>query len=940
MKTCPNCRAIYPTHFAVCPRDASQLIEADEWSDGMVIRGKYRILSKVGQGGMGAVYKALHMKFDQVRALKVMTGDMAADANFVKRFEREAVLMSRLQHPNVVRVDDIDESEDGRPFIVMEFVEGRSLRRVIEKEGPLQPLRACSIARQAAAGLGAAHQMKMVHRDVKPENIVLVNTPAGETAKVLDFGIAKLKEAKLGDGLRTETGIVIGTVQYLSPEQAMGRRSEELDGRSDLYSLGLVMYQMLTCGLPFRADSAVGWMMARLNESPRPIQSQRPDLAIPEPLAKLVMCCLEKDRDLRPPDAPTLIGEIERVEVGIQRSAEAYRVAAVAVPVPESATSTVIKTCPRCHESYPGNYTVCTHDGARLADLKLWAEGRIISGRYRLLANLDKDFVCVVFQALRLQPEQACALEAPTREAFGYQDSADPDALDQHTEAFKEAFKQTALRRMKIQHPNVGRVDAVEQDDNDWPYCVMEAVEGKRLADVIRQEGALAPPRACAIARQMAAGLGAAHAQGLVHGFVHPEGIFLCADAAGEKVKLIGFGRSQLQEALLSFGFDVVPPPFTHASPEAVKGTPLDGRADFYSLGMVMYQMLTGRLPFQGDSAADFAYAQINQQPEPILSARPGLAIPKSLDRLVMQCLEKDRDKRPADAQELVREIERVEEDIRRPAKLVAPRVTTAPAKERKQSGPGVIAEQSSKAAAGPFSTSNWARGWKFWTGLVVLALVPFILGPIFDLTNPLLPFPAGFAAIVAAFGTSGWFLGTRRHWGFRSIGMLLFAFFALLQGIRVYNICKYMPPWQPKEVQSVKLVPIAELKTRDQPPLEASPATQGIDDVTSARVLKLTLQNISADARVTDWKADLVEFDSAGKVLSDTEPVNRDPQPLEPGKTLPMIVSGGELGNVKSVKMIFKEVDYEVTNAAGTRVQESWTNTHFAEDLQRAKQP
>ncbi len=349
MKTCPTCHSIYPTHFAVCPRDAAPLIEAEGWAEGTVVRGKYRILGKIGQGGMGAVYKALHVKFDQLRALKVMSRDLAADPDFVKRFERKAVLMSKLQHPNVVRVDDIDESEDGCPFIVMEFVEGRSLRQVVQQEGPLVPLRVCAIARQAASGLEAAHLLGMVHRDVKPENIVLLDSSEGERAKVLDFGIAKLKEARAGEGLRTSTGVIIGTPQYLSPEQAMGKRSEELDGRSDLYSLGLVMYQMLTRELPFQADSAVGWMLARLNEPPRPIQLARPDLAIPEGLAALVMRCLEKDRDLRPASARELIGEIERVELEIHKPAKPVphprpTVPAPIPPRPESAK--VVKPSP------------------------------------------------------------------------------------------------------------------------------------------------------------------------------------------------------------------------------------------------------------------------------------------------------------------------------------------------------------------------------------------------------------------------------------------------------------------------------------------------------------------------------------------------------------------------------------------------------------------
>jgi serine/threonine-protein kinase len=319
MKTCPKCRAIYPDKFAICPQDATPLTDAGGWSEGSVVRGKYRILSKVGQGGMGAVYKALHLKFDQVRALKVMSKDLAADQDFVKRFEREAILMSKLQHANVVRVDDIDETEDGRPYIVMEFVEGRSLRNVIQDEGPLPPLRVCSIARQAAAGLGAAHLLGMVHRDVKPDNIVLLQSPEGERAKVLDFGIAKLKETQWKDGLHTVTGAIIGTPQYLSPEQALGKRSDELDGRSDLYSLGLVMYQMLTQQLPYQADSTVGWMMAHVQVAPAPIRDARPDLDIPDALIDLVMRCLEKDRELRSSNAEVLIRGIERAEEEIRR---------------------------------------------------------------------------------------------------------------------------------------------------------------------------------------------------------------------------------------------------------------------------------------------------------------------------------------------------------------------------------------------------------------------------------------------------------------------------------------------------------------------------------------------------------------------------------------------------------------------------------------------
>jgi serine/threonine-protein kinase len=292
-------------------------VDVGAWAEGSVIRGKYRILSKVGQGGMGAVYKALHLAFDELRALKVMAPELLSDELFVKRFKHEAVITRRLQHPNAVRVDDIDEGEDGRPFIVMEYIEGRSLKKLIKDEGPLPVPRVCAIIKQVAAALGAAHGLGMVHRDIKPENIVLVETSEGEQAKVLDFGIAKVKEARLGEtsGMTlTGTGVVIGTPQYMSPEQAMGKRGDELDGRSDLYSLGIVMYQMLTADLPFKADTTMEMLLAHMQEPPTPIRTLHPELQIPEPVADFTMRLLEKNRDLRPANAQALIQELDRAE--------------------------------------------------------------------------------------------------------------------------------------------------------------------------------------------------------------------------------------------------------------------------------------------------------------------------------------------------------------------------------------------------------------------------------------------------------------------------------------------------------------------------------------------------------------------------------------------------------------------------------------------------
>lgn len=290
------------------------------WPEGTLVRGKYRILSKIGQGGMGSVYKALHVNFDELRALKVMSPELLRDELFVRRFKHEAVITRRLQHPNAVRVDDIDETEDGRPFIVMEYIEGESLKKLIKREGALPAPRVCPVIKQVAAALDAAHRLGMVHRDIKPDNIVLVQTPEGVQAKVLDFGIAKVKESRLGGTgsmTLTGTGVVIGTPQYMSPEQAMGKRGEQLDGRSDLYSLGVVMYEMLAGDLPFKADTSMEMLLAHLMKAPTPIRTLRPELQIPEPVANLVMRLLEKKAELRPATGQALIAEIEQVEKDI-----------------------------------------------------------------------------------------------------------------------------------------------------------------------------------------------------------------------------------------------------------------------------------------------------------------------------------------------------------------------------------------------------------------------------------------------------------------------------------------------------------------------------------------------------------------------------------------------------------------------------------------------
>jgi serine/threonine protein kinase len=324
VRYCPACHSVFPNEFRTCPKDQAELRSASELQPGMVLRGKYEILDKVGAGGMASVYRARHLAFDEVCAIKVVAGRLSDDEDFLRRFRNEAVVARRFQHPHAVRVDDLDTTEDGRPFIVMEYVEGPNLREVVRREGALGLRRALTIARQVASALAAAHQLGIIHRDIKPDNVLLTGSRGAESAKVLDFGIAKVKEGFFGGGdhVATRTGAVVGTPQYISPEQALGRRGDELDGRADLYSLGVVLYEMVTGRLPFESDTAMGIILHHLQTLPTPPHELRPDLDIPEPLSAVLLRMLDKDRDRRFRSAADLIAALDDV---------------LALPLPEKA---------------------------------------------------------------------------------------------------------------------------------------------------------------------------------------------------------------------------------------------------------------------------------------------------------------------------------------------------------------------------------------------------------------------------------------------------------------------------------------------------------------------------------------------------------------------------------------------------------------------------
>jgi serine/threonine-protein kinase len=296
-KVCPTCGTEYPLSERFCPRDGTALRSASQTADllGSVVADRYHIIKKLGEGGMGTVYLAEHVKMGRKSALKVMNPGMNSDPDAIARFNREASNASRLSHPNICGIYDFGETPDGLIYLAMEFIEGKALTDLIEVDGSLAPARAASIVHQTGDALQVAHDAGIVHRDLKPDNIMVTkNRDGSDLVKVVDFGIAK---ASSSDAQKvTKTGLVVGTPEYMSPEQLSG---DKLDGRSDIYSLALVAFNCLTGKLPFPSETAQEAMIMRLTDRPRTLSEIRPDITWPEKLQEVMDRGLARDADER-----------------------------------------------------------------------------------------------------------------------------------------------------------------------------------------------------------------------------------------------------------------------------------------------------------------------------------------------------------------------------------------------------------------------------------------------------------------------------------------------------------------------------------------------------------------------------------------------------------------------------------------------------------------
>jgi hypothetical protein len=294
VKICPVCSRQYPDDIRFCQDDGTTLRAAGPTSSlvGQVIADRYHVTKKLGEGGMGQVYLAEHVKMGRKNAIKVMSPSMIHDPDAVKRFKREAENASRINHPHVCAIYDFGETPDGLIYLAMEYVDGEPLTAIIEREGALPLARATAIFKQTADALQAAHDLGIVHRDLKPDNIMVArNRDGADLVKVVDFGIAKAVGGDEAGQKVTKTGLVVGTPEFMSPEQLSG---DKVDGKSDLYSLALTYFRMLTGELPFQADSVQEMMVKRLTDDPATLAATRPDLSFPDGLQQVLDAALAR----------------------------------------------------------------------------------------------------------------------------------------------------------------------------------------------------------------------------------------------------------------------------------------------------------------------------------------------------------------------------------------------------------------------------------------------------------------------------------------------------------------------------------------------------------------------------------------------------------------------------------------------------------------------
>ncbi|MHB8876827.1 MAG: serine/threonine-protein kinase, partial [Myxococcaceae bacterium] len=561
----------------------------------------YEIVRKLADGGPAEVFLARPAGGGGEVVLKVMRSALASDETAVGRFLDEAAVCRRLEHPNVVRHLDAGRLPDGRVYLVTEYLEGEDLETRLRQQGPIEPAALVRLAGPLCEALDYVHSHGVVHRDLKPDNVFLAGGLEAFRPKLLDFGLAGFAGPK---SVRTATGVTVATPEYMPPECIDGKKA---DARSDLYSLGVLFYEALTGSPPFVSPNYGELLLKHLHEEPRPLPSRCAHLS------PAIRRCLAKN----PADRFARASEVA---------------AALAAGVPVILAGTLVSS----HGGAEGA-PLCAGEGP--------LEGEVL-GPYRVVRVIGEGAMGKVLLARHTRLGRQVAIKLLKPEHAGNKELV-------------QRFFQEARSVNAINHEHIVEIfDFVEELEPGTGrpriYCVMELLAGVSLSQLLRDEK-LSIRRVAAIAGQICGALEAAHRVGVVHRDIKPDNIFLTQRSGMlDFVKVLDFGVAKLTAALEdapklgTMAGTIIGTP-TYMSPEQACGAGADARSDIYAVGVVLYELLTGRVPFEAEAFPKLVVQILTQQPPPLgETSLAGEPIPPALSSLVLSCLEKQPENRPA----------------------------------------------------------------------------------------------------------------------------------------------------------------------------------------------------------------------------------------------------------------------------------------------------
>ena len=591
---------------------------------GRVLADRYRIHSLIARGGMGAVYRAEHLSLGLACVVKVITvQEVGVDEHrFLERFAREATLTAQLRHPNTVQVFDCGQTPDGIHFLAMELLEGQTLSQAIRASGPFAAARFFRVAKQLTAGVKAAHDVGIVHRDLKPGNIFLLQTRDGdEIVKVLDFGVAKPIQ---GEVLAlTRPGTVMGTPKYMAPEQIMG---SPVDARADVYALGVIFFELLVGRVPFAASADVDVMAAHVREPVPSMASVRADAMIPDALEQLVRRMLIKDPQHRIAHLAEVfasLSELEAIYCGGTGAQGVVAPSRVSQPVDDATRPSRAQGAP----PVVAEPATVPSRGQSTAPEPAFGVGSLLADRFRIDGRLGEGQSGIVYAGTNEKTGRKVAVKVL------HASGEDPQAV---VRCMREARSAS-----QVAHPNIVEVYDVGTVEGR-PYVVMERLAGGPLTKALESTAIRRAELLSSLVPAMR-GLAASHAAGIAHSDLKPSDLIVGPVPGGRtRVTVIDFGVARLIDEphlRMTRAASKSALPF-YAAPEQLRRQPQDHRVDIYAMGVIAYEVVTGRRAFEGrnygDVAIDIATREVTSPHE----LEP--QIPVELSNAIMKAFARD----------------------------------------------------------------------------------------------------------------------------------------------------------------------------------------------------------------------------------------------------------------------------------------------------------